>query len=168
MRILKGILFTTGMLISLASFATKLSVTMHMSAAGDTQGKAIGTIQAKDTDYGLLLIPDLHDLPPGMHGFHVHETPNCGDKGMKAGGHFDPAKTNKHLGPYNFRGHDGDLPALFVNKNGDASLPVLAPRLTTKDLHGHALMIHAGSDNYSDMPLKLGGGGARIACGIVK
>jgi Cu-Zn family superoxide dismutase len=29
-----------------------------------------------------------------------------------------------------------------------------------------ALMIHAGADNYSDTPETLGGGGARIACGV--
>ncbi|SSP59941.1 Cu/Zn superoxide dismutase [Acinetobacter baumannii] len=29
-------------------------------------------------------------------------------------------------------------------------------------------MIHAGGDNYSDSPLPLGGGGARIACGVIK
>ena len=28
-------------------------------------------------------------------------------------------------------------------------------------------MIHVGGDNYSDMPLPLGGGGARIACGVI-
>jgi len=29
-------------------------------------------------------------------------------------------------------------------------------------------MIHAGGDNYSDHPEKLGSGGARIACGLVE
>jgi Cu-Zn family superoxide dismutase len=29
-------------------------------------------------------------------------------------------------------------------------------------------MIHEGGDNYSDKPKPLGGGGARIACGVVK
>jgi Cu-Zn family superoxide dismutase len=29
-------------------------------------------------------------------------------------------------------------------------------------------MIHAGGDNYSDTPVTLGGGGARVACGVVK
>ncbi|WP_324128836.1 superoxide dismutase family protein, partial [Acinetobacter baumannii] len=29
-------------------------------------------------------------------------------------------------------------------------------------------MIHAGGDNYSDSPQPLGGGGARIACGVIK
>jgi Cu-Zn family superoxide dismutase len=28
-------------------------------------------------------------------------------------------------------------------------------------------MIHAGGDNYSDEPAPLGGGGARVACGVV-
>jgi superoxide dismutase, Cu-Zn family len=27
-------------------------------------------------------------------------------------------------------------------------------------------MIHAGGDNYADTPKALGGGGARIACGV--
>jgi hypothetical protein len=29
-------------------------------------------------------------------------------------------------------------------------------------------MIHAGGDTYSDAPEPLGGGGPRIACGVVK
>ena len=33
---------------------------------------------------------------------------------------------------------------------------------------GRALMIHANGDNYSDIPKKLGGGGARVACGVVQ
>jgi len=49
-----------------------------------------------------------------------------------------------------------------------ATLPVLASHLKAKDLKGRALMIHAGGDNYSDQPQPLGGGGARIACGVVR
>ena len=29
-------------------------------------------------------------------------------------------------------------------------------------------MIHAGGDNYADTPKPSGGGGERIACGVVK
>jgi Cu-Zn family superoxide dismutase len=28
-------------------------------------------------------------------------------------------------------------------------------------------MLHAGGDNYADQPAALGGGGARMACGVV-
>ncbi len=127
----------------------------------------IGDIIAKDTKYGLLLSPNLKGLTPGVHGFHVHQHPSCDHGSMDAGAHLDPSNTGKHLGPYNDKGHLGDLPALTVNSDGVANLPVVAPRLKTADIKEHALMIHVGGDNYSDNP-KLGGGGDRFACGVVK
>ena len=44
----------------------------------------------------------------------------------------------------------------------------VAPHLTVADVKGHSIMIHTGGDNYSDQPAPLGGGGARIVCGVVK
>lgn len=71
------------------------------------------------------------------------------------------------MGPY-ADGHLGDLPALYVNMDGTSNNPVLAPRLKTlAQIKGHALMIHAGGDNHSDMPKPLGGGGERVACGVI-
>lgn len=140
-------------------------IPMYLTAENGA-GKAVGTIKAEDTARGLLLTPDLKDLPPGDHGFHVHAMPMCDHKGMAAGAHFDPENAGKHLGP-NGKGHLGDLPVLVVDAKGDATTPVVAPRLKEKDIAGHALMIHAGGDNYSDTPEKLGGGGARLACGVV-
>jgi superoxide dismutase, Cu-Zn family len=136
-------------------------------------GKDIGTITAFDSRYGLILKPQLSDLAPGLHGFHVHAKPDCSQAmnngkplpGLAAGGHYDPDKTGKHEGPYG-NGHLGDLPALYVATDGKATLPVLAPRLKLADLKGRSLMIHAGGDNYSDIPVPLGGGGNRVACGV--
>lgn len=138
-------------------------------------GKEIGTIRASDSKYGLLLTPELSDLSPGLHGFHVHEKSECSPAmkegkavaGLAAGGHYDPAATGKHEGPYG-NGHIGDLPALYVAADGKATLAVLAPRLKIADIRGRSLMIHAGGDNYSDIPVPLGGGGSRVACGVVK
>ena len=137
-------------------------------------GESIGTITVSSGPYGTIFTPDLTGLPPGLHGFHVHQNPSCsageqdGKKvpGLAAGGHYDPAGTGKHLGPYE-DGHLGDLPALYVDAEGKATLPVLAPRIKISDLKGRAFIIHAGGDNYSDYPKPLGGGGARIACGVV-
>lgn len=138
-------------------------------------GESIGSILAKDSNYGLLLIPQLDRLPPGIHGFHIHQNPDCGHmltggKSMAAGaagGHYDPAMTGKHEGPYG-DGHLGDLPFLYADKDGKATASVLAPRLKVSDLKGRSLMIHVGGDNYSDVPEKLGGGGGRLACGTVR
>ncbi len=131
--------------------------------------KEIGTITFQNSQYGgLLITPDLHGLPPGMHGMHLHAMPSCDHDGKDAGSHYDPGHTGKHLGPYNPNGHLGDMPALYVDAKGIANHPVLSPRLTEKDLYGHAVIIHAGDDNYSDFPKPLGGGGDRIACGVIK
>lgn len=132
-------------------------------------GKVVGTILIQETPYGLLFTPNLHGLKPGIHGFHIHQNPSCENNGMAAGGHYDPNKTNKHLGPYNDRGHLGDLPALYVAEDGSVNVPMLAPRLKSiNEIKGHSLMIHEGGDNYADTPEKLGGGGARMVCGVIK
>jgi Cu-Zn family superoxide dismutase len=39
--------------------------------------KSIGTVTVKDTQHGALLIPQLTDLTPGLHGFHVHQSPTA-------------------------------------------------------------------------------------------
>jgi superoxide dismutase, Cu-Zn family len=142
----------------------------------DAEGGArpIGNVTASDSGYGLILKPALTGLPPGLHGFHVHEKPLCApamkegkmEAAQAAGGHLDPASTGRHEGPYG-QGHLGDLPALYVAPDGKADYPVLAPRLKTSDLRGHSIMIHAGGDNHADHPAPLGGGGGRMACGIV-
>jgi len=163
----KAILASICLITSTAVFAD-IIVPMNFTSEQGI-GASAGTVTISETKYGLLFTPNLHGLTPGIHGFHVHINPSCGENGMAAGGHFDPQSTGKHLGPYNDNGHLGDLPALYVNDKGDATLPVLAPRLKNlTEIENHALMVHSGGDNYSDIPEKLGGGGARMECGIIK
>lgn len=135
-----------------------------------------GSITIGESAYGLVFTPNLAGLPAGLHGFHIHDKPSCdpAEKDGKpvaalgAGGHWDPEKTGRHEGPFG-GGHLGDLPALYVAADGKAAYPVLAPRLkSVDDIRGHALMVHAGADNHSDHPAALGGGGARMACGVIR
>jgi Cu-Zn family superoxide dismutase len=150
------------------------SVTMNAIDANGV-GKSLGTIVAEDGKDGLVLDIRLTGLPAGEHGFHVHENGDCGAKekdgkmtaGLAAGGHYDPHKTGKHAGPKG-AGHLGDLPVLSAGKDGKITAKAVAPRLKLADIKGRSLMLHEGADNYSDDPKPLGGGGARIACGVVK
>ena len=154
--------------------ASEMRVSMHM-VDEKGMGKEIGSVTLTESRYGVVFTPSLGGLPAGLHGFHVHENASCaaGEKdgkmtaGAAAGGHYDPAGTKKHGTPWG-DGHLGDLPALYVAANGEATYPVLAPRLKMSDLKGRALMIHAGGENHADHPAALGGGGARIACGMIK
>lgn len=144
------------------------TVQMHFTSQKDTD-KSAGTIEIAETQFGLLFTPQLHGLTSGMHGFHIHLKPNCQNHAMAAGGHWDPTDSDKHLGPYNKKGHLGDLPVLYADKKGNVTVPVLAPRIKkVSEIKNHALMIHYGGDNYSDTPKPLGGGEGRMICGVVK
>lgn len=129
--------------------------------------KSIGTVSFTNTEHGLLIVTHLKNLSPGYHGFHIHENPDCGNNGQNAGGHFDPNGTGKHEGPFSSNGHAGDLPVLWVANNREANNVLIAPNLTLNDIDNRSIMIHADGDNYSDQPKKLGGGGARVACGVI-
>lgn len=172
-------LMSAALLCTSAALATPKAVVMApvtMHAVSESGiGAALGTVTIEETPYGVVFTPSLTGLEPGTHGFHVHEKGSCAPDqkdgkmvaAQAAGGHYDPEKTGKHSLPWG-TGHKGDLPALVVDAKGAASMPVLAPRLKLAELKGKALMIHAGGDNHADHPMPLGGGGARMACAVLK
>lgn len=161
------------LLLMAASANAQVTVSMYEVSA-DGVGKALGSVTLADSNHGLVVTPALHGVAPGLHGFHVHENGSCEPSekdgkmvaGMAAGGHYDPDDSGHHGLPWG-DGHRGDLPALYVDSKGNATHPVLAPRLKLAELDDRALMIHVGGDNYSDDPAPLGGGGARMACGVI-
>lgn len=168
-----GVLALAMLLSGTAAITAEVTVTLYRSTPNGP-GEQIGMVTALDTAKGLKLIPNLSGLSEGAHGFHVHQKANCGPAekdgatvpSLAAGGHFDPKGTGRHAGP-NGDGHLGDLPILIVDAQGRATRSSFAPRLKTSDIRGRAMMIHAGGDNYSDKPKALGGGGKRVACGII-
>lgn len=158
--------------------AASLEVDVYESTL-QGRGAKLGTVTVSESKYGLVFTADLKGLPPGLHGFHIHTNPECGPgpdaktgemiPSGAAGGHYDPHKTGKHGFPWEDDAHLGDLPALYVGPDGMSNASVHAPRLKTLDeVRGRSLMIHAGGDNYSDHPKPLGGGGARMACGVIR
>jgi Cu-Zn family superoxide dismutase len=173
-RIILGALGALAALSASHAGAQQYSVEMN---AIDIKGVGapLGTVTLTAAPQGgVVFTPNLKGLPPGEHGFHVHEFANCGAKekdgkmsaGELAGDHLDPKKTHKHQGPAG-EGHTGDLPPLKVDAQGNATQPVTAPRLALRDLRRKSLMIHEGGDNLADQPKPNGGGGTRIACGVV-
>jgi Cu-Zn family superoxide dismutase len=152
------------------------SITVTVNAvSAQGVGASIGTITFRDTSKGLEVAPKLTGLTAGEHGFHIHENPDCAPKekdgqmvaALAAGPHFDPAHSGKHLGPHG-GGHKGDLPKLEAAADGIASKSVVVEGVTVADIRNRSVMIHAGGDNYSDTPAPSGGGGARVACGVIR
>ncbi|MGR5237147.1 superoxide dismutase [Cu-Zn] SodC [Vibrio alfacsensis] len=158
--------------LSAPAFAETVSVEMIDLGSG----QSAGMVTISSSEYGTVFTPELKGLPAGVHGFHLHANGSCDSSskdgktvlGGAAGGHYDPEDTGKHGFPWTDDNHLGDLPALYADAEGNANQPTLAPRVKLTDAKGRALMIHAGGDNHSDSPAKLGGGGARIVCGVIK
>ncbi|MEM6520764.1 MAG: superoxide dismutase [Cu-Zn] SodC [Cyanobacteria bacterium P01_C01_bin.70] len=175
-RTVLGLAATTlALVITLAPTvrACETRVMLNLTSATGV-GESIGIVMLQDSEYGLLLTPDLMGIVPGIHGFHIHMHPDCGPTekdgetvpGLAAGDHYDPEATGNHEGPYK-AGHLGDLPPLYADETGNATVPVLAPRLTIEMVKGRSLIVHRNGDNFSDDPKPLGGGGPRLACGVI-
>jgi superoxide dismutase, Cu-Zn family len=180
--VIKALMFACALLGSVSNAVAQKRVTIEMNAISDKGiGKSVGRIVASETKNSFLRLNlKLNDeLPSGGHGFHVHENGDCGPArkdsamtaGLAAGGHYDPTKTGKHEGPSG-DGHLGDLPILYIEPDEEdgttgTTHSIVAPRLKLADIRGRSLVIHENSDNYDDEPKPLGGGGARIACGVV-
>ena len=154
-----------------AALSETASIAIHAISA-EGVGAEIGKATITDGDKGAVINIDVKGLTAGEHVMHIHEKGDCGPAekdgkkvaGLAAGSHFDPAKAGKHAGP-DGKGHVGDLPKLVVE--GDtAKASLTAPNVKVADVVGRSLMIHAGGDNYTDEPA-LGGGGARVACGVI-
>ncbi|QBC45525.1 superoxide dismutase family protein [Iodobacter fluviatilis] len=162
-------------LLLLTTLSAHADITVPMNLVND-KGivQSIGNIVISESAYGLVFTPRIEGLPAGAHGFHMHENASCAAKeqngkmvpALAAGGHYDPHGSKRHGSPWG-DGHLGDLPALIIGADGKTNQPVLAPRLKMADLKEHTLMIHMGGDNHADHPAALGGGGARVACGII-
>lgn len=134
----------------------------------DLERQPIGEALLRETPSGLVATVDLRDLPPGEHGFHVHETGACVPPFDSAGGHFNPAGRRHGFaaagGP-----HAGDLPNLIVPESGRVRLQVFIPGATLDELldaDGSAFVVHASADDHRTDPA--GDAGARIACGVVE
>lgn len=158
------------------AMAAELKAEMH-KVTPTGPGEAVGTVTISVGSGGAAIKTALKGLPPGPHGFHIHQNGSCdpttpaGGQPVPAGaagGHYDPQNTGKHEGPHG-SGHLGDLPVLEVGADGTANAALTAPHIKdVAGLKGKSVMIHAGGDTYSDQPQPLGGGGARIACGVIQ
>lgn len=146
-------------------------------------GEEVGWVKMRERHGKIVVKGTAHGLTPGFHGFHVHATGLCEAAAptgpfTTAGGHYAGALPNHG-------DHAGDLPSLLVTADGHAWTTFLTDRFTLdelRDADGSAVMVHAGRDNFANIPtrytaagvpgpdattLATGDAGGRVACGVI-
>jgi Cu-Zn family superoxide dismutase len=136
-------------------------------------GSQRGTVSVIQTHGSLLVRVEGVNLPPGVHGAHIHSVGRCDAPDFaSAGPHWNPS--GRQHGRDNPAGaHLGDLPNLTVGANGRGELEFDLPggwvrRGATPmlDADGASFVIHAAADDYRSDPS--GNSGARIACAVLR
>ena len=125
-----------------------------------------GTVHFTEESGGVRVNGIVYGLPPGVHGFHIHEKGNCDSAGLAAGGHFNPTGQSHGL-PDSAMHHMGDLGNLTAGSDSIATINTLFPYLALNSAYtivGHALIVHAAPDNGGQ---PTGNAGARISCGVI-
>src|SRR5262249_40941738 len=111
-------LFAT--LILLFCFAGCSKSKTAIAEIHDAQGNMVGTATLSEVPDGVKISLDASNLPPGLHGIHVHSVGKCEPPDFAtAAAHFNP--DNKHHGaknPQEPRPHLGDLPNITVGSDG--------------------------------------------------
>ena len=150
-------------------------------------GSSVGTVNLTEEGAHLRVTVEASGLTPGFHGFHFHKVGKCepnstapdgGEPGnfLSAGGHLQVGGATGHPA-------SGDMTSLQVRQDGTAYLVTTTDKLTLNDLHDRAVMVHAGADNFGNIPdrythpggtgpdeetLSTGDAGGRVACGVIE
>jgi Cu-Zn family superoxide dismutase len=137
--------------------------------APTTNQTAKGTVHLTERGDGSVLVEvDLTSVPPGVHGFHIHDQGECGPDGMAAGGHFNPTNA-QHGAPDAPSHHAGDFGNVTADANGNVKTKFSTRAVTvspsSSSAVGHAVILHANPDDLTTQPT--GNAGGRIACGVV-
>ena len=130
-------------------------------------GADVGTATATQEGDSVSITINGSNMPPGMHGVHVHMVGSCEPDFASAGGHWNPTAQKHGLDDPEGQ-HAGDMPNLEVGDDGTATLTyTLAGGATfdgLMDADGSALIVHSGEDDQTTDPS--GDSGDRIACGV--
>jgi len=161
------------------------------------QGERIGRVEFFDRGRATTVEVRLH-IAGGtpvraFHGLHVHanDVPKNGtgcvaDPMAAASTWFVSADGHLKSEGENHADHLGDLPSVLVNAGGTAAATFTTDRISPRLLDGKAVILHAGRDNFGNVPvgtgvdqytangpqaeaktLATGNAGDRFACGVL-
>lgn len=163
-------------LVLVSAFLMTACAAQAKTATANLKGTAegssiIGAVNFEETESGLKVTADVKGVPPGKHGFHIHENGACGNEGNDAGGHFNPAGVSHGLLPKDghSHAHAGDMGNLEAGEDGTGKLEITLPQVSLSEgdynVSGKAVILHEKEDDFGQ---PTGNAGGRIACGVIE
>ena len=115
----------------------------------------------------------LTGVPPGEHGFHIHQSGDLREGCNSLCAHFNPYEKN-HGGPKDKERHVGDLGNIEPDSKGEVNKTMYDRKIKLSgknSIIGRSVVIHANRDDLGKggnaESLKTGNAGKRIACGVI-
>lgn len=146
-----------------------------------------GSVEFIQKNNEVEIILNVKGLPPGKHGFHIHEAGDLTESCKSACKHFNPHK-KQHGGPDSRERHVGDLGNIIVDKKGNIiNNKFKDKKIKLKGINsiiGRSVVIHESEDDLGEGGIdkitgkiinkkiyneskKTGNAGSRIACGVI-
>ena len=201
LRAMLGVLTAAGLLAAIAVVSSTGAAGAHERWAQATlriaDGTRVGSVAFADERHSdeteITVRVWRASTLAGFHGLHIHAT-DVSTNGdgciadatqpsatwfVSADGHWkhDPAELHGQ--------HAGDLPSVYVNADGSASITFDVDKLTPSEVAGRAVVLHVGPDNFGNVPAgpgtdqytpgatalaktqATGNAGDRFACGVI-
>ncbi|WP_026451518.1 superoxide dismutase family protein [Aequorivita capsosiphonis] len=145
-----------------------VSVTMEPKSGSTAQG----TVNFTEENGMVKMDAKFSGLKPGTHAIHLHEKADCSSEdGKSSGGHWNP--THQKHGKWGDSDgyHKGDIGNFEADADGNGSISMQTDEWCigcgdeNKDILGKAVIVHAGTDDFTTQPT--GDAGGRVACGGV-
>jgi Cu-Zn family superoxide dismutase len=183
-------------LVAVSGTSQAHEITAHAVLRG-ADGAALGSVRFEVAGSKTRVRAHLRLPAPAawdaFHGFHIHAN---ADPANGTGCVADPKQPSStwfvsadgHLTQVGagHGAHKGDLPSILVNADGTGDIQFTTGRLEVKDLKNRAVIVHAGPDNFGNIPVgalpeqyqpnsaaatartaATGNAGDRLACGLV-
>ena len=155
-------------IVTTCAWAAEATAIIKATAEGSNVS---GVVLLAEKGEGLEITVNVGNVPPGKHGFHIHENGSCDDMGKAAGGHYNPDEAAHGLITKDgfTNAHCGDFGNIEVGADGAGTTTLFVPGLTlTGEKHnvlGKAVILHEKEDDFSQ---PTGNAGGRIGCGIIE
>lgn len=133
-----------------------------------------GTVTFTQENGSVTMVAEMEGLTEGTHAIHIHEKADCSSPdGKSTGGHWNPT-----VQPHGKWGavegyHKGDIGNFTADASGKGSITFTTDEWCigcgddAKDILGKAIIVHAGTDDYTTQPT--GDAGGRVSCaGIIQ